>query len=70
MDIPDWATDVLRFEGGTVVYYNKEQWGFISDGEVDHGKWLSAGDLEDYLVRVEAGHGYTHEKVNISLENK
>lgn len=70
MNIPDWATDVLRFEGGTVVYYNKEQWEFISDDEVDRGKWLAAGDLDDYLVRVEAGHRYTHETVNISLENK
>lgn len=70
MNIPDWATDVLRFEGGTVVYYNKEQWEFISDDEVDRGKWLAAGDLEDYLARVEAGHRYTHEVINISLENK
>ena len=70
MNIPDWATDVLLFEVGTVVYYNKEQWEFISDDEVDRGKWLAAGDLEDYLARVEATHRYTHETVNISLENK
>lgn len=70
MDIPEWATDILRFEGGTIVYYNKEQWEFISDNEVDHGKWKSAEDLEEYLARIEASHMYTHETINISLENK
>lgn len=70
MDIPKWATDVLRFEVGTVVYYNKERWAFVSNGEVDRGKWTNEEELGDYLARIEAGHVYTHETINISLENK
>ena len=42
MDIPEWATDVLRFGRGVVVYYNKKQWEYVSDDGVDHGKWLSS----------------------------
>lgn len=70
MDIPDWATDVLRFERGTVVYYSKEQWEFVSNDEVDAGKWTNAEDLGDYLARIKDDHVYTHETINISLENK
>lgn len=70
MDIPEWATDVLRFETGDVVYYNEEQWEFVSNEEVDHGKWQGGDHLEEYLADLEVLHNYTHELLNISLENK
>lgn len=70
MDIPEWATDVLRFENGTVVYYNEELWESMEDGERVWGEWANAEELGGYLAWIEDNHVYTHETINISLENK
>lgn len=70
MDIPEWATDVLRFESGTVVYYNEELWESVEDGEKVWGEWANAGELGSYLAWIEDNYVYTHETINISLENK
>lgn len=70
MDIPEWATDVLRFESGVVVYYNNKQWEYVSNDEVDRGKWNDEEHLEEYLTGLEGVHNYTHELLNFSLENK
>ena len=70
MDIPEWATDVLRFEDGIVVYYNEERWEFVSEDEVDHGKWPNVEALAEYLTDIVELCPHTHESINISLENK
>lgn len=70
MNIPEWATDVLRFEGGPVVYYNKEQWEYVSNDEVDPGKWLNVENLAEYLTDITEYWPHTHEVVKITLENK
>ena len=69
MDIPEWATDIVRFEGGTLVYFNKERWEYISEDEVDSGEWPSPEILEDYLRSIKFL-PHTREKLNICLENK